>query len=160
MNEPPNPADAPRNREALDGQFSQNEFEETVIYGESADSSVDVSNHVPPPPPAAEAPPSVGKYQIRGILGKGAFGAVYRGFDPQLDREVAIKVPRLENHDSDFEQRFLAEARQLAKLSHPGIVTVFDVSAADGLCYIVSDYLDGLNLKEWLKGQQLSLIHI
>ena len=153
MTEPPNPANAPQNREALDGQFSQNEFEETVIFGESADSSDGVSNS-PAVTPASEIPLSIGKYQVRRILGKGAFGAVYLGFDVQLDREVAVKVPLLENADSEFEKRFLAEARQLAKLSHPGIVTVFDVSTDEGLCYIASDFLDGLNLNQWLKNNK------
>lgn len=149
MIEPSNPASGPDNPEALNCESSQNEFEETVIYGGSADSSLDLSKSEAQPA-ASQLPATVGKYQIRGVLGKGAFGAVYRGFDPQLDRQVAVKVPLLENADADFEQRFLAEARQLAKLSHPGIVTVFDVSAADGLCYIVSDFLDGLNLNQWL----------
>lgn len=149
MIDPPNPANAPQNREDLNSQFSQNKFGETVSYDALADSNHDSSNG-PFASPVSELPTSIGRYQIRGLLGKGGFGAVYRGFDAQLDRPVAIKVPLLKNADSDFEKRFLVEARQLAKLAHPGIVTVFDVSADKGLCYIVSDFLDGLNLKQWL----------
>jgi serine/threonine protein kinase len=60
----------------------------------------------------------------------------------------------LGKRDADFEKQFIAEARQLAQLTHPGIVTVFDVSSDDGLCYIVSDFLDGLDLNQWLKQNQ------
>ena len=150
MSDSSNPSNDPQIDDALNDQFSQNEFEETVNFKPAGESSIELEN--------ADAaglepgmPASVGRYKIQGILGKGAFGAVYRGLDGQLDRQVAIKVPLLENSDSDFEKRFLAEARQLAKLAHPGIVTVFDVSADEGLCYIVSDFLDGLNLNQWLE---------
>ncbi|MDA1049714.1 MAG: protein kinase [Planctomycetota bacterium] len=149
MSAPSNPADDPRKSAALNDNFSQNEFEETVDRRESSTGS----DAGVPAGTAAGIPASVGRYEIRGLLGKGAFGVVYRGFDGQLDRQVAIKVPLLKNPDPnfDFEKKFLAEARQLAKLAHPGIVTVFDVSAESGLCYIVSDFLDGLNLNQWLK---------
>lgn len=96
-------------------------------------------------------PKSVGRYEIRRILGKGGFGAVYLGYDPQLNREVAIKVPHLEKSERDVEKEFLQEARQLAQLKHPGIVTVYDIGIDNGRCYIVSDFLNGQSLSEWLR---------
>jgi len=98
-----------------------------------------------------DVPTSVGRYQIRKILGQGGFGAVYLGFDPQLNREVAIKIPHLRKPDRNVEKAFLQEARQLAQLSHPGIVTVYDVGIDEGRCYIVSEFLSGQSLGDWLR---------
>src|SRR5512139_3811730 len=96
-------------------------------------------------------PRSFGRYQVRGIRGSGGFATVYAGFDAQLGREVAIKVasPRLVAHNQ--EDMFLREARNLARLRHPGVVTVFDVGIDDGRCFIVSDLLDGVPLNDWLR---------
>ena len=101
-----------------------------------------------------EGPKSVGRYEIRRILGRGGFGAVYLGYDPQLNREVAIKVPHFGKSVRDVETEFLQEARQLAQLKHPGIVTVYDVGIDNGHCYIVSDFLSGQTLSEWLREQK------
>ena len=101
-------------------------------------------------------PSSIGRYEIRSVLGGGAFGKVYLGHDQQLDRQVAIKVPQLQaskQSQQDIERSFLMEARQLAQLTHPNIVTVFDVGVEEGVCYIVSDYLDGPDLNAWLQGR-------
>jgi len=105
----------------------------------------------------ADAPEAFGRYLVRGALGKGAFGAVYLGYDDQLKREVAIKVPRLDASSQQVEQDFLTEARRLAQLRHPGIVTVFDVGVDKGQCYIVSDYLRGQDLADWLNENRPTL---
>jgi serine/threonine protein kinase/tetratricopeptide (TPR) repeat protein len=101
-----------------------------------------------------EAPTTLGRYEIRGLKGEGGFGAVYTGYDPQLQRQVAIKVPRFHGDQQAIESKFLQEARRLAQLSHPGIVTVYDVGTHDGHCYIVSDYLEGESLQDWLNEHQ------
>lgn len=108
---------------------------------------------------ASDRVDQIGKYKIRGILGQGAFGKVYRGYDPQLDREVAIKVPVTKGgkpHGDSLLKEFQQEARNLARLNHTGIVTVHDVSVEDGVCYIVSEFLEGPDLNEWLQANSLS----
>jgi class 3 adenylate cyclase/tetratricopeptide (TPR) repeat protein len=96
-------------------------------------------------------PVAFGRYRVQNALGTGGFGKVYLGHDTQLDRPVAIKVLRSGSDVSQAEAaRFLQEARRLARLSHPGIVTVHDVGWDRGQLYIVSDYLDGPDLARWL----------
>src|SRR5205085_352638 len=74
------------------------------------------------------------------------------GHDAQLDRPVAIKVLHLGDDVGQSEaERLLYEARKLARLNHPGIVSVFDVGTQDGKMFIISNYLDGRDLAEWLK---------
>jgi serine/threonine protein kinase/predicted ATPase len=96
-------------------------------------------------------PTAFGRYQVRGTLGSGGFGAVYLGHDTQLDRPVAIKVLRSGPEAPQGESgRFLQEARRLARLSHAGIVAVHDVGLEQGQVYIVSDFLEGPDLGRWL----------
>jgi serine/threonine protein kinase/tetratricopeptide (TPR) repeat protein len=107
-----------------------------------------------PDPPSAP-PASFGRYEVRRPLGTGGFGTVYLGHDSQLDRPVAIKVlkagPGFQQADS---ARFLQEARRLAQLRHPGIVTIHDVGVQDGRVFLVSDYLDGPDIGQWLRNNR------
>jgi serine/threonine protein kinase/predicted ATPase len=101
---------------------------------------------------APATPASFGRYQVRRALGTGGFGAVYLGHDTQLDRPVAIKVLRGGSEVPPAERElFLQEARRLAHLSHPGIVAVHDVGVDVGQISIVSDFLDGPHLGQWLE---------
>jgi sigma-B regulation protein RsbU (phosphoserine phosphatase) len=100
-------------------------------------------------------PTAIGRYEIRGLLGRGGFGAVYRGYDSHLDRQVAIKVPLLKPTKA-MEQIFPQEARKLAQLKHPSIVTVHDVGVHEGVCFIVSEYLEGLSLNHWLRSRTVT----
>jgi serine/threonine protein kinase/tetratricopeptide (TPR) repeat protein len=98
---------------------------------------------------------SVGKYELRGLLGKGAMGAVHRAFDPVLEREVAIKVmlPRIAD-DPEHKRRFEREARAVARMSHPNVVTVFDLGYhTDGSPYIVMELLKGRDLHQTLSAE-------
>jgi len=90
-----------------------------------------------------------GRYRIDELIAEGGFGRVYRGFDPELQRPVAIKIPKAGRVASAEQADFLLEeARRVAKLRHPGIVAVHDVGRDDGVCFIVTDLIDGTNLAE------------
>jgi serine/threonine protein kinase len=94
----------------------------------------------------------IGKYKILGILGKGGMGIVYRGLDPDIEREVAIKTIRFDNFSEgtakdDLMARFIREARAAGKLTHSNIVTVYDVCRENNLTYIVMQYVEGQSLQ-------------
>jgi class 3 adenylate cyclase/tetratricopeptide (TPR) repeat protein len=90
---------------------------------------------------------------VRRPLGAGGFGAVYLAHDSQLDRTVAIKVMH-GGVSQDRSEQSLHEARSLARLRHPGIVSVHDVGIQDGRVYLVSDFVDGPNLSQWLSSNR------
>lgn len=108
-------------------------------------------------PLSAEVPDSIGRYRIIRILGQGAFGVVYLAHDTELERQVALKVPRLERFESREElELFVQEARSAAQLDHPGIVRVHDVQRDPDRLYVVQQYIDGANLAEYTKANNLS----
>jgi eukaryotic-like serine/threonine-protein kinase len=97
--------------------------------------------------------PNIGRYSILKRLGKGGFGEVFLAFDQELDRAVAIKVPHRERitQPEDIEA-YLAEARIVASLDHSHIVPVYDVGRTDdGLCFIVSKFIEGSDLASRIK---------
>jgi len=100
---------------------------------------------------AAAPPQKVGKYEIRGVLGRGAMGIVYDGWDPVIHRRVAIKTVRLlEEQDPDTAEgldRFKREAQAAGRLTHPNIVGVFDFGETEELAYIVMEFVEGRSLK-------------
>ena len=95
-----------------------------------------------------DIPHKVGRYRIDGILGEGAMAVVYAGFDPDIERQVAIKCLHREvAADPAFRRRFLAEARAAGQLTHPHIVTIFDAGeTGDGRAYIAMERLSGETL--------------
>ncbi|MFV2065995.1 MAG: serine/threonine-protein kinase [Pirellulales bacterium] len=98
------------------------------------------------------------RYLIRRILSQGGFGTVYLAYDEELDREVAVKAPSSEKFDSpESIDRFIQEARKLAKLKHHGIVSVYDVGHADdGRPFVVMQYVEGKTLGELVQSGRLS----
>lgn len=92
----------------------------------------------------------VGRYVILAVAGRGGFGVVYRAYDPELDRSVALKVLHEAADVTGVAHHVLAEARALAKLRHPNIVSVYDVGEHDGRVYVAMEYVDGADLSAWL----------
>lgn len=94
---------------------------------------------------------TIGRYEILDEIGQGAMGTVYRARDPMIERVVAIKtvsIALLQQEGADAEARFLREAQSAGRLSHPNIVTIYDVGEADGLAYIAMEYLSGKTLRD------------
>ncbi len=110
------------------------------------------------PPEPEELATMLPQYEIECLLGRGGMGAVYRGRQPALDRSVAIKIlPAEIAGDEQFVERFRREARLLAKLHHPGIVSVYDSGQTrDGQLYFVMEYVDGTDLRSVIKNGGLA----
>ncbi|MCA9097153.1 MAG: serine/threonine protein kinase, partial [Planctomycetaceae bacterium] len=87
-----------------------------------------------------------GRFQIRSLLGEGAYGTVYRAFDPVLDREVALKIPKFSGDLERRQERFLREAKAAARLRHPNIVGVYESGKIGDSSYIAAEYVDGRTL--------------
>jgi tRNA A-37 threonylcarbamoyl transferase component Bud32 len=117
----------------------------------------DPHSHAAATRPVPPVPASIGRYEIREQLGAGGMGTVFRAFDPQLQREVAIKVPKFsgpEAHQAVARQRFLREARAAAPIRHEHVCPIHDVGEHDGLPYVVMAYVAGKSLAERLADGQ------
>src|SRR5262249_28410411 len=127
-----------------------------------------------PPSPKASVPPNVptplpsgpaaaidllpeqmfGRYRILRKLGEGGMGSVYLAHDTQMDRLVALKVPKFKAEDNstnlpEILERFYREARAAATLDHPNICTVYDVNEINGIHYLTMAYVEGKALSEF-----------
>ena len=92
----------------------------------------------------------LGHFELVEKLGEGSFGSVWKARDNNLDRWVAVKIPRRQQLDGEEAERFLREATAAAQLKHPNIVSVHEVGREENRLYIVSDYVQGVSLDEWL----------
>jgi serine/threonine-protein kinase len=113
-------------------------------------------------PTPGGVPKSLGRYQIKGVLGKGAMGLVYDGLDPNLNRRVAIKTILTQHLDAkeqkDVAMRFEREVMAVARLNHRNIVQVYDFGSEGGLAYIVMEYIQGRELVDYFnKGERFDL---
>src|SRR5207247_4193297 len=105
---------------------------------------------------AITAGTTLGRYEIRSKIGEGGMGEVYRARDEKLNRDVAIKVlPASLSQDQDRLRRFEQEAQAAGALNHPNILAVHDVGTHDGSPYIVSELLEGEELREQLNDGSL-----
>ena len=108
------------------------------------------------PPTPEELQAQLTQYQVLELLGHGGMGAVYKGWQNSLERHVAIKVlpPALTEEDEQFTARFKHEAKTMARLSHPAIVSVHDYGETpDGLCYIVMEFIEGTDVQKMMADQ-------
>ena len=149
----------------IDSSFGQGSS--GAIVSPTPSGSIPVqANQTPPPDLSATPKPPVlgstdglghlGRYKIVGSLGKGAMGTVYKGIDPAINRPVALKTIRLdfvadENELNELRDRLFREAQAAGKLSHPNIVTIYDVGSEGSLQYIAMEYLEGQVLEELIK---------
>ena len=98
---------------------------------------------------------AVGRYLILGTLGEGGMAVVYKGYDPELDRRVAIKLVTVDSTEpldaepSGGRRRLLREAQAMAQLAHPNVVSIYELGEDpdSGTYYMVMEYIDGCNLK-------------
>jgi tetratricopeptide (TPR) repeat protein len=103
---------------------------------------------------------TLGRYVILRHVGAGGMGSVYEAFDPDLERKVAVKVLHREGRGRDLNDartaRILREARALAKLVHPNVVTVYDVGALDDGLFVAMELIDGVSLRRWIGSEARS----
>lgn len=115
--------------------------ENTVIFGDS------------------QTRPTLGRYEVIKEIGKGAIGTVYLGLDPKINRKVAIKTLRYDEVDGEqlkeIKERFFREAEAAGRLSHPNIVTIFDVGEDYDITYMAMEYLDGHDLSGHCRKENL-----
>lgn len=104
-----------------------------------------------------EATVRIGRYEVLERIGRGGMGTVYRARDPELSRMIALKVLRVDR--TEVQWRMLTEARALARLSHPNVVTVHEVGTHDDRVYLAMEYVEGNTLREWL-GEPRSVTEI
>lgn len=100
----------------------------------------------------------LGRFLVLDKLGDGAMGLVFSAYDPDLDRKVAIKLLRAELSDDETathgQQRLVREAQAMAKLSHPNVVTVFEVGTLSDRVFIAMEFVDGVTMSAWLEQEQ------
>ncbi|MEM6989959.1 MAG: serine/threonine-protein kinase [Myxococcota bacterium] len=104
----------------------------------------------------AERPEGVDRYRITATLGAGGMGVVLAGYDPELDRRVAIKLLRSERQDSRAQARMLREAQSMARLSHPNVVQIYDVGVSEDRVFMAMEYVAGCTLRQWLEQPRTS----
>src|SRR5262249_486255 len=117
--------------------------------------------HDPSPPsraregPARPAGTRLGAYEVVALLGTGGMGKVYRGRDPRLQRDVALKVLRAERCGAGGRERFQKEARALAALGHPNVLAIHDSGSEGDHVFLVTELLEGQRLRDLLEGGAL-----
>lgn len=100
---------------------------------------------------------TLGRFLLLHRIGQGAFGTVYKARDQELDRDVAVKVPRAGNVSGDQQlERFMREARSAAQLQHPGIVPIHEVGQVNGQPYLVTEFVQGVTLADRLTGPRIA----
>jgi WD40 repeat protein len=97
----------------------------------------------------------LGRFEIKAVLGQGAFGRVFRAYDPQLDRMLALKVPLFSQEEKQKAARFQAEAKAAGRLRHPNIVPTFDSGRVEDQFYIASQFIEGKSLSATIKDKKI-----
>jgi serine/threonine-protein kinase len=109
---------------------------------------------------ADQHPKTIGRYEVLGVLGKGAMGVVYKAVDPVIDRVVAIKTIRFTLSEEElafYEERFAQEIKTVGKLNHPHVVTIYDVGRTEEFAYMAMEFIEGPELKQLMGGKPLDV---
>src|SRR6185437_7617359 len=123
----------------------------------AADTMTDAKQPSFRPPSVSEIAAKFPQLEILQLIGQGGMGAVYKAQQKELDRIVALKIlPSGIGDDPAFAERFAREAKALARLNHPGIVTIYDFGRADGLFYFLMEFVDGVTLRQLLNADRVS----
>ena len=113
-----------------------------------------VDTHPNRSPRNLSVPSEFGRYLVERLLGEGAIGAVYLAHDRQLDRSVALKIPKFQSTaDAELLERFQRKARAVATLHHPNVCPVYDVGEIDGRTFLSMGFIDGRPLSDYIKSQ-------
>ena len=133
----------------LDGNLPSDRVEAVLVHVDRCASCAEVIANL-----AREAGPrGVGRYQLGPVIGSGGMGVVHEGWDPELRRRVAVKLVRPERSDDAAHARMLREARALARISHPNVVSVYDVGEHGGEIYVATELVDGETMATWCAGR-------
>ena len=108
------------------------------------------------PPQPSELAQHFPQLEILELIGQGGMGAVYKARQKELDRIVALKILPPSIRDAAFAERFAREAKALARLNHPGIVTLYEFGRSNGLYFFLMEYVDGATLRQVLQGGRIS----
>src|SRR5207247_6347439 len=109
------------------------------------------------PPTIADLAPLFPQLEILELIGRGGMGAVYKARQKQLDRIVALKIlPPGISDEAAFAGRFTREARALAKLNHPNVVTLYEFGQTDGLFFFLMEFVDGVDLRQLLQAGRVA----
>src|SRR4051794_39161781 len=100
--------------------------------------------------PALPRGACIGRYLLLDVLGQGGMGVVYKAYDPELDRSIALKLVKAEERTGQFHERLLREAQALARLSHPNVIAVHDVGTFGTDVFIAMEFVEGPTLRRWL----------
>jgi len=126
---------------------------EKPVHDEETAQTAEVTR--PPEEHRLQPGESIDRYIVLGLLGSGGMGVVYKAYDPELDRRIALKVHRLEGAEGAASKRardrLLREAQALAQLSHPNVVAAYDVGAVGDDVFVAMELVKGQTFKEWLK---------
>lgn len=127
---------------------------QSILLNDEADSNETADVRLESSVHAMSAGDRIAKYSVLKLVGKGGFGAVYLAFDTQLERNVAIKLPRVGRMTTGQVEMFVREARIAAQVNNPNIVSVYEIGTHDEMAYIVTDFIDGKSLSAWRQEAQ------
>ena len=135
-----------------------------LVFVSSAETTIAIEQYIDQAQsPAGEEPlpKKIGRYEVERLFGRGGFGRVYLAWDPDLQRNVAVKRARRDRFETPEQvANFIREGSKTAELKHDRLVTIYDVGKEDGLPYIVQQYIAGENLGEWAIKHQPSFSKI